>query len=379
MFSDLNLNIFNLIIFSGVVHGIIFSMSVTTQKRYITNNTLYLALVVLFLSLSNFQYWILDTGLINKYSIIKYIYIPWHWLVLPMFYMYVKRFLSINKIDNKIKYILLSPFFVVLTIHILQALYKLTINSSYEIPSHFGRGIFVYIEFFSVAFNVGIMYFTHKMIVNYEKDKNYNFEIVKSETKWLKNLIYLGLLTCVFWLIAIIIVVVYDLNKSYIFYPMWIGISILVYWIGYAGLNKSRLLKERIGIRKSAYSKNKKQININSHKSKSFSSLNELIISNRLFLNPNIKLKDLSRELNLSEGYISQLISNNSELNFNEFINKLRVKESKKMLQDLDFDNYTITAIGLESGFNSKTSFYAAFKKFTNKTPVEYRKSVRNI
>jgi len=49
------------------------------------------------------------------------------------------------------------------------------------------------------------------------------------------------------------------------------------------------------------------------------------------------------------------------------------------MLQDLDFDNYTITAIGLESGFNSKTSFYAAFKKFTNKTPVEYRKSVRNI
>jgi hypothetical protein len=86
MFIDLNLNIFNLIIFSGVIHGVIFSISVSIKKKYITNSTFYLALVVLFLSLSNFQYWILDIGLIQKYSIITYIYIPWHWLVLPMFY-----------------------------------------------------------------------------------------------------------------------------------------------------------------------------------------------------------------------------------------------------------------------------------------------------
>lgn len=298
MFSDLNLNIFNLIIFSGVVHGIIFSISVTTKKKYITNNTIYLALVVLFLSLSNFQYWILDTGLINKYPIIKFIYIPWHWLVLPMFYMYVKRFLSVDKIDNRTKYILLLPFFTVLIIHILQVLYKIFINSNYEIPSHFGRGIFVYVEFFSVAFNVLVMYYTHKMISAYEKNDNYNYNIVKSETKWLKNLNYLGLLTCLCWLIAITIVVIYNLNKSYVFYPMWIGISILVYWIGYVGLHNSRLLKERIGIRKNII-KNEKP---NNEKAQSFKALKKMITSNRLFLNPNIKLKDIAKELSLSEG-----------------------------------------------------------------------------
>ncbi len=49
------------------------------------------------------------------------------------------------------------------------------------------------------------------------------------------------------------------------------------------------------------------------------------------------------------------------------------------MLTYTEYDNYTIVAIGLEAGFNSKSSFYTAFKKFTGKTPIEFKKSVRNL
>ncbi|WP_363317970.1 helix-turn-helix domain-containing protein [uncultured Algibacter sp.] len=103
------------------------------------------------------------------------------------------------------------------------------------------------------------------------------------------------------------------------------------------------------------------------------------IKSNKNYLNPNLSLKILSKELNLSEGYISQLINKNSNLNFNDYINSLRITDAKNMLVDSEYNNYTILAIGLESGFNSKSSFYTAFKKFTGKTPVEYKKSVRNL
>jgi len=68
------------------------------------------------------------------------------------------------------------------------------------------------------------------------------------------------------------------------------------------------------------------------------------------------------------------LVNQFSEKNFSDYINSLRVDEAKKLLKNADFEAYTIVAIGLECGFNSKSTFYTAFKKFTGQTPTAYRK-----
>jgi AraC-like DNA-binding protein len=62
-----------------------------------------------------------------------------------------------------------------------------------------------------------------------------------------------------------------------------------------------------------------------------------------------------------------------SSYNFSDFINSLRVEQAKKFLSDNEFSQYTIVAIGLECGFNSKSTFYSAFKNFTSETPTTYR------
>lgn len=273
----------------------------------------------------------------------------------------------------------LHQFSIVLIVHIINVYYQISIYNSNKISSHFERGVYVYLEFASFIFNLIVMYYSYRIIKNYEEDLSFNINWVKTETNWLKKLIYLGLLVCVFWLVAISIVTIYNINETYFFYPMWIGNSILVYWIGYAGLSKSKELKERILIRE----KRGKKINsIKSSKivkSKTFKYLENVIINNKLYLNPNLNLEFLSKHLDLSDGYISQQINSNSKLNFNDYINKLRIENAKEILQNKEYDNYTIVAIGLESGFNSKSSFYAAFKKFTNKTPAQYKKDVRNL
>lgn len=107
--------------------------------------------------------------------------------------------------------------------------------------------------------------------------------------------------------------------------------------------------------------------------------INDLIIKNKLFLNSKISLGLLSRLIDISEGYISQLINRNFEGNFNTYINSLRIEYAKSILADNSYNNYTIEAVGIECGFNSRSSFYSAFKKFTGKTPKEYRNFVRNL
>ena len=60
---------------------------------------------------------------------------------------------------------------------------------------------------------------------------------------------------------------------------------------------------------------------------------------------------------------------------FSVFINTYRVEEAKRHLLDTKKRHYSILAIAEEVGFNSKSSFNAAFRKYTNLTPSEFRKA----
>ena len=215
------------------------------------------------------------------------------------------------------------------------------------------------------------------MIKSYEESNIIEKSKVYPETLWLKRLLKIGLLICLVWLITIIFSILNKNNTNHIFYPMWICISFLIYWIGYIGLAKSKLLIERKKLK--ANKKRETKINKPINSSSTFNKIETKIITEQLYLNPNLNLSLLSNLLGLSEGYISQQINTNSEINFNDYINKLRINNAKETLANKDFNNYTIESIGLESGFNSKSSFYAAFKKFTNQTPVQFKKDVRNL
>lgn len=100
------------------------------------------------------------------------------------------------------------------------------------------------------------------------------------------------------------------------------------------------------------------------------------------------KKPHLDNELNifkLSELYgcsvhqMSAIINQVFAENFNQFINRYRVEESKKMLCDKEYSNLTILAIAYNSGFNSKTVFNITFKNLTGKTPSEYKKSCSEL
>ena len=100
--------------------------------------------------------------------------------------------------------------------------------------------------------------------------------------------------------------------------------------------------------------------------------LQKAVIENRFYKNPDIKLKDIAKELNVSSHKLSQLLNDNFGKSFALFINEYRIEEAKKLLKENK--QFTLEAIGFEAGFSSKSSFYATFKKIVGKTPSEFKK-----
>lgn len=93
------------------------------------------------------------------------------------------------------------------------------------------------------------------------------------------------------------------------------------------------------------------------------------------YLNGELSAKDLAAMAGISTNHLSEVLSKIQPQNFFDFVNSYRVREVKARIRNPQFAHYTLLAIALDSGFNSKTSFNTVFKKFTGKTPSEYQKS----
>ena len=96
------------------------------------------------------------------------------------------------------------------------------------------------------------------------------------------------------------------------------------------------------------------------------------------YLNGELKLQDLSNELNLSRNELSYIINSKFRKNFYHLINEYRIKDVKERIKDPVNKNLTLVAIAFASGFNSKATFNRAFKNITNMTPSEYLGDVVN-
>lgn len=90
----------------------------------------------------------------------------------------------------------------------------------------------------------------------------------------------------------------------------------------------------------------------------------------QLFLQDNLSLKKLSESIAESENHISETLSQYLHTKFFQFVNSFRVEAAKKALEESD---KLIINIAYDVGFNSKSTFNTAFKKFVGHSPSAYR------
>lgn len=107
------------------------------------------------------------------------------------------------------------------------------------------------------------------------------------------------------------------------------------------------------------------------------SRLEKVMTEKEIYKNPNLKLNDLAKEINISGHQLSQLLNDKLDKNFTLFVNEYRINEACKILSNPN--NLTIEAISDEVGFNSKSTFFATFKKLKGTTPALYQQSMVKI
>ncbi|MCK4919930.1 MAG: helix-turn-helix domain-containing protein [Bacteroidales bacterium] len=145
---------------------------------------------------------------------------------------------------------------------------------------------------------------------------------------------------------------------------LFISISILILYFFFPGQVKILMRKRKVDESK-----------LNPLDKERIENLRQLMTEKKVFLNSDLSLKDLAKELHISTNTLSSLFNNSLNQNFYDFVNTYRVEYVQKLMESEEMKNYTLVSIGYESGFNSKSSFFRIFKKHTGKTPSEYIKN----
>ena len=104
--------------------------------------------------------------------------------------------------------------------------------------------------------------------------------------------------------------------------------------------------------------------------------LRTLMATDRSYQNPDLSLTDLAAQLRLPPHHLSQVMNEQCQQNFFDLINTYRIEEVKRQLQLPEMAHLKLEKIGFVAGFNSKSVFNAAFKKSTQTTPLQFRKTM---
>ena len=93
----------------------------------------------------------------------------------------------------------------------------------------------------------------------------------------------------------------------------------------------------------------------------------------KLFLNPERSLREVSAAIGSNMKYLSLYLNRNLGTSFYEYVNKFRVEEACVLIQRMERDGRrNMAEVAQLSGFNSLSSFNRYFKKEKNMTPKEY-------
>ncbi|WP_020607521.1 helix-turn-helix domain-containing protein [Spirosoma spitsbergense] len=189
--------------------------------------------------------------------------------------------------------------------------------------------------------------------------------------RWLRQFIRAFLVFQCVWLLHLVLSLIPAFRNTLLdrvgWYPIYIPLAGLIYWLGFKGYLHSRPLASV-----SPTSKPTGPELPDETVAQVTSSLLNAMTNDRLFLDPELTVEKVGQNTGLTPKIISAVLNQHLRKNFNSFINEYRVEEIKQRLTTPAYEHLTLTGIAFECGFNSQATFQRAFKQQTGMSPGEF-------
>lgn len=292
--------------------------------------------------------------------------IPYKYIIAPALFGYVVYSLS-SKPAGKLVWILMIPAVLYGFLRCYWLYMILSGKNPVIIKEVYDAGFFTINEIVVLLFNLAIGVATLRKTRFNLLNSNISFGTKKHWT-WLSTLssVFITLSTIHLLLIIASYMVVGDHDRIF-YYPTLIINSIFVYWIGFVGYSKSNLLFFKpLTKENSATSKNREMEAL----------LEKAMKGDKLFKNPKLTSQQLATDLGLPMNELAKYINSQYEVNVSQYLNRYRTQEAIQLMTSDFLVKYSLEALAMEVGFNSKSSFYKVFKDQTGKTPSAYLKSL---
>lgn len=193
------------------------------------------------------------------------------------------------------------------------------------------------------------------------------FNLHKDRLQWMKQFTGAFMGFQAVWLLYLIPYIIPQLTDYVLnavdWYPVYIPMVVLVYFLGIKGL----LMPER-EVKATPAPLESQLINT------AVPLLKKAMEEDQLFLNSSLNLALLSKHTGLPSKTISAVLNQHLNKSYNEFVNNYRISMFKEKVSDPSFEHLTIMGLALECGFNSLPTFQRAFKNNMGMSPKEYIK-----
>lgn len=217
-----------------------------------------------------------------------------------------------------------------------------------------------YLQFVHVAI---YLIYNSKLITSYAAQLQKEYSNIQ-DLKWLRIINIILIIVLILCGIYLYILLVSDAYSRALDYIYVVPMGLFMYAISYKLSNHTWLTVEP----KKRYQSSSLKEN---EKGKYVLKLDKIMLHEQPYLQNDLRIKDLAILVNISKHHLSQLINEHYQCSFFDFINKYRVEHAQKIISTGAKKN--LLQIAFDSGFNNKTSFVNAFKKFSGTTPSKFK------